>query len=231
MTTDAAPDRRAQWEARTAGPLATLGLVFLGTYAAIVLGEGAPDWLHRALLAVLLATWTCFLVDIVVRIALTPKGRRLRFVLTHPLDVLSVALPVFRALRVVVLLRQISFFRGRSGDAFRARVVISALVYVVVFVVFIALAALHVERDAPGATIVSFGDAIWWACVTIATVGYGDTYPVTGLGRFYAVLLMIGGVAIVGTASATVVSLFTERLEQAKTGHGGHVDAEDSPER
>jgi voltage-gated potassium channel len=207
-----ATERRDRWEARTSTPLAVLGVVFLVAYAVLVLDERTPQWVNVLLSILLIATWAAFLVDFLVRIGLTPKGRRVRFVFTRPLDVLSVLLPVFRALRVVNLLHRVSFFRGRSGEAFRARVVVSALAYAVVFVFFIALATLHVERDAPGANITNFGDAIWWACVTIATVGYGDTYPVTGLGRCYGVLLMIGGIAIVGTASATVVSLFNDRL-------------------
>ena len=58
----------------------------------------------------------------------------------------------------------------------------------------------------------TFGDSIWWAIVTITTVGYGDLYPVTPPGRFYAVLLMAGGIAIVGTASATIISYLNERV-------------------
>ncbi|WP_022888391.1 potassium channel family protein [Agromyces italicus] len=210
--------RRDRWEARTSVPLALLGVVFLIVYAVLVLDERTPHWLNVVLATLLIAAWAAFLVDFVVRTALTPKGRRVRFVFTRPLDLLSVVLPVFRALGVVNLLHRVSFFRGRSGEAFRARVVISALAYATVFVFFIALAALHAERDAPGATITTFGDAIWWACVTIATVGYGDTFPITGLGRFYGVLLMIGGVAIVGTATATVVSLFNDRLGRMRHG-------------
>ncbi|MGX5696589.1 potassium channel family protein [Agromyces soli] len=205
-------ERRDRWEARTSTPLAMLGVVFLVAYAFLVLDDRTPQWVNVLLSVLLIATWAAFLLDFLVRIGLTPKGRRVRFVFTRPLDVLSVLLPVFRALRVVNLLHRVSFFRGRSGEAFRARVVVSALAYAIVFVFFIALATYHVERDAPGANITNFGDAIWWACVTIATVGYGDTYPVTGLGRCYGVLLMIGGIAIVGTASATVVSLFNDRL-------------------
>ena len=73
----------------------------------------------------------------------------------------------------------------------------------------------NAERDAPGATITTFGDAIWWAIVTVATVGYGDTYPVTFGGRAYAVLLMIGGIAIVGTSSAVVISYLGDRMADA----------------
>ncbi|UOQ89744.1 potassium channel family protein [Agromyces endophyticus] len=209
---DAPTGRRDRWEARTSTPLMVLGVVFLFVYAVLVLDERTPHWLNVVLACLMIATWAAFLLDFVIRVLLTPKGRRVRFVFTRPLDLLSVFLPVFRALRVVNLLHNVAFFRGHSGEAFRARVVISALAYAVVFVFFIALATLHVERDAPGANITSFGDAIWWACVTVATVGYGDTYPVTGLGRCYGVLLMIGGIAIIGTASATVVSLFNDRL-------------------
>lgn len=230
----AATARRDRWEARTTMPMAVLGVAFLVAYAVLVLDNGTPDWINALLGGVLLAMWAVFLVDFVVRVALTPRGSRVHFVFTRPLDLLSVLLPVFRALRVVDLLHRVAFFRGRGGDAFRARVVISGLAYAVVFIVFISLAALHVERDAPGATITDFGTAIWWACVTIATVGYGDTYPVTVMGRVYAVLLMMGGIAIVGTASATVVSLFNDRLGRARATGGrrdGEDDAEDSPER
>ena len=58
-----------------------------------------------------------------------------------------------------------------------------------------SLAILDAERGKPGANIETFGEAVWWAFVTITTVGYGDFYPVTAHGRFVAVLLMAGGVA------------------------------------
>lgn len=219
-------EARDRWEARTSTPLAVLGVVFLVAYAVLVLDDRTPPWMNFLLAVLLVATWAAFLLDFVVRTLLTPKGRRVRFVFTRPLDVLSVLLPVFRALRVVNLLHRVSFFRGHSGEAFRARVVISALAYAVVFVFFIALATYHVERDAPGANITSFGTSIWWACVTIATVGYGDTYPVTELGRCYAVLLMLGGIAIVGTASATVVSLFNDRLGRMRHEAEGQGEVE-----
>jgi voltage-gated potassium channel len=47
---------------------------------------------------------------------------------------------------------------------------------------------------------------MWWACTTMTTVGYGDLYPVTTAGRFVGVGLMIGGIALLGTVTATFAS-------------------------
>lgn len=209
--TPAAP-KRDRWEALTTVPLVVLGLAFIAAYSVLVLLPMAPGWVGALIAVVLIATWIAFGVDVVVRIVLTPRGGRWQFVRLHFADVLSAVVPLFRAFRVLGLLHQVPYFRRHSGAAVRARLVTYAASYAAFFVYFISLATLHAERDAPGATITTFGDAIWWAFVTIATVGYGDMYPITGLGRLYAVLLMAGGVAIVGTASATVISLINERI-------------------
>lgn len=80
-------------------------------------------------------------------------------------------------------------------------------------VVFVAaLAALDAERNSPGATITTFGDALWWAVVTITTVGYGDLSPVTIEGRMIAVALMIGGIGLLGVVTATLASWIVERV-------------------
>ena len=50
-----------------------------------------------------------------------------------------------------------------------------------------SIAVLDAEQNPPGANITTFGDALWWACETVTTVGYGDRYPVTPDGRAIAV--------------------------------------------
>lgn len=208
--------RRDAWERVTATPLAVLGLLFIVAYSVFVLAIDVDSWWHGVLVVALLVTWAVFLLDVVIRIALTPQGDRAWFTVTHPIDVLSGVVPLFRALRVLELLRQVPYLRRRTGDAVRARFVSFAAGYAVAFIYFLSLATLQAERDAPGANILTFGDAVWWACVTVATVGYGDMYPVTTIGRFYAVLLMIGGIAIVGTASATIISVLNERIARMR---------------
>jgi voltage-gated potassium channel Kch len=61
-----------------------------------------------------------------------------------------------------------------------------------------------------------FGDAIWWAVTTMTTVGYGDHYPVTAGGRLVAFGLMIGGIALLGTVTATLASWLVETVAAEK---------------
>ena len=61
-----------------------------------------------------------------------------------------------------------------------------------------------------GKAIISPIDAIWWAYVTITTVGYGVKYPVTTEGRIIAAVLMTAGVGLFGTFTAYVASWFAQ---------------------
>ncbi len=66
------------------------------------------------------------------------------------------------------------------------------------------------ERNAKGANIHDFGQGLWWAIVTVTTVGYGDRYPTTPFGQGVAVLLMLVGIGLIGTLTATVASYFVQ---------------------
>ncbi|MFF2273290.1 potassium channel family protein [Agromyces sp. NPDC058136] len=232
MAAEAVPaPRREAWERRTTVPLVVLGVVFIVAYTIYVLAPWIPRGPGSLLFFALLAAWVVFVVDVIVRISLTPRGGRWAFVRTHPIDVLSAIVPLFRAFRVLALLRNVPYLQRRSGAAVRANIIIYGSTYAIVFVYFIALATLQAERNAPGATITTFGDAIWWAIVTIATVGYGDMYPVTAEGRFYAVFLMVGGVAIVGTASATIISYIGEKVSEVHARHGNSGSAASDQEK
>ncbi len=79
------------------------------------------------------------------------------------------------------------------------------------FLVLVVASVLVLEFESfapPGeANITTGGDALWWAVVTITTVGYGDTYPVTTLGRLTGVSVMFAGVGIIGALASILASI------------------------
>ncbi len=118
----------------------------------------------------------------------------------------------FRIMRLFRLLRAfrstkylISYvFRNRQQGAFTSVAIIAVLM-----VIFSSIAMLQVETD-PNSNIKTAEDSIWWAFVTVTTVGYGDKYPVTTEGRVIAAFLMITGVGLFGTFTGFVASWFVE---------------------
>jgi voltage-gated potassium channel len=66
---------------------------------------------------------------------------------------------------------------------------------------------LQFESGSPDANIHTGGDAIWWGIVTITTVGYGDFYPVTFLGRLTGVSVMVAGIGIIGALASLLASM------------------------
>ena len=66
---------------------------------------------------------------------------------------------------------------------------------------------LQFESRAPNSNISTGGDALWWGLVTITTVGYGDYYPVTALGRLTGVFVMFAGVGIIGSLASILASV------------------------
>jgi len=79
------------------------------------------------------------------------------------------------------------------------------LVYGIGLVIVAATVIVSVEGG-ENASIHSFADALWWAVVTITTVGYGDMVPVTAAGRAVATVLMLGGIAFFSGVTANLAS-------------------------
>lgn len=84
-----------------------------------------------------------------------------------------------------------------------------------VLMVSASIAILNCETS-PDSNIQNASDALWWSFVTITTVGYGDFYPVTLLGRIIAAALMTAGVGLFGTFTAYIASLFIQQEGDAQ---------------
>ena len=121
------------------------------------------------------------------------------------------AAKLFRAFQILRVLRAIKSLRLIWRILFRNRaegIVASAATATMLLVAFGALTMLLVEAPNPESSINTPEEALWWAFVTVTTVGYGDFYPVTTLGRIVAVLLMVSGVGLFGSFAAYIGSLF-----------------------
>jgi voltage-gated potassium channel len=93
-------------------------------------------------------------------------------------------------------------FRNKPKGAFSTVALVALLM-----VIFCSIAILQVENT-PAGNIHTAEDAIWWAFVTVTTVGYGDKFPVTTEGRIIAGVLMVTGVGLFGTFTGFVASWF-----------------------
>lgn len=204
MDVDDATGRQRRWEQRIEVPLFVASLLFLGGYAVLVLAYDADPVLWNLALALTLVMWLMFALDYAVRLKLSGEG--LRFVRTHWLDTVVLVLPLLRLLRVVRVYTAVQRRRGEPRLSLHARVIAYASLSAVLLGFSSALAVYQQERSAPGSTIRTFGDSLWWACSTLTTVGYGDVAPVTTLGRVIAVVLMACGLALLGAVTGSFSS-------------------------
>jgi voltage-gated potassium channel len=126
-----------------------------------------------------------------------------------------------RILRIVRVLRGVKATKVLSEFVLHRRAqstFLAALLISILLVVFSASAVLQFENS-PEANIKTPEDAIWWAVVTITTVGYGDKYPQSTEGRLVAALLMTAGVGLFGTFSGFVAAWFLEAPQARSIEH------------
>jgi voltage-gated potassium channel len=197
-----------KWEHYSTIPLAALALVYLGLYAIEVLGDESQVILFDLILISDLI-WGIFIVDFVVRLIM--HDDKVQFLKKNVIEVIGLILPFFRAFRMFRVVIAIGFLT-RAAKSLQGRINIYIGLILPILIFTCSLGVYEAEHLAPGANITNFGDAIWWAFVTITTIGYGDYYPVTFEGRTIAVLLMLSGLALVSVITVSFASWFLDRL-------------------
>ncbi len=197
-------------------PLTILAVLWLPVLVIPFVVHLSPD-VTRTFNEIDYFVWAAFAIEYFIKLYLAPSRRH--FFTHHLVDLAVVALPILRPLRALRLLRLFNFARvgvvltnslKRGRDIFTHRGLHFVLLAVLIIIFVCAALELAFEQHAPGANIHNFGDALWWAVVTVTTVGYGDKYPVSSGGRGVAVVLMLVGIGLIGVLTATVASYFVE---------------------
>jgi voltage-gated potassium channel len=122
---------------------------------------------------------------------------------------------LFRLARLSRLARIARLLRGQdrkelAADVLRNRGQYAAFITILAAFIVLTIASvlvLQFESKSPDANITTGGDALWWGVVTITTVGYGDTYPVSIAGRLTGVFVMFAGVGIIGALASILASI------------------------
>ena len=158
--------------------------------------------------------------------------KRLKFVLsTYGLIDLIAILPFYlpfiipfdlRALRILRLFRLLRVFKlGRYSKSLKT---ISSVLKetksdlaITLFVAFILLTLsstlmCYVENEAQPEKFASIGHAFWWAIATLTTVGYGDVYPITAIGKVLSAIIALIGIGFVALPTGIISSAFIEKL-------------------
>ncbi len=205
-----------KWEKISAIPLAALALAYLALYAIEVLGHWSPAVFFDFIL-VSDIIWAIFIVDFLARFFMSHhKGH---FMKKNIIEFISLVLPMFRAFRMFRVVIALGFI-ARVAQSLQARIGIYLGLILPLLIFTCSLGVYDAEHLVAGAKITQFGDAVWWAFVTVTTIGYGDFYPITFEGRAIAVLLMLSGLALVSVITVTFASWFLGRLEYDLTSKG-----------
>jgi voltage-gated potassium channel len=212
-------------------PMAGLGLAWT-VIGIVILTTDNTGLAPRALVATLFAVWLIVVVECMVRYVLVEDRRD--YFARRRVEPIMIAVPFFQVWRLVGVERInvlwaellegfLAILRHRS--LFRVLLAATGLLFLGAWLVLLF------ENKAKGSNIHTYGDAIWWAIVTVTTVGYGDRFPVSLGGRLVAVVLMLVGIGLIGVLTATVASFFMQEhtdanKDQLKAAHedlGAHL--------
>ena len=196
----------AAWEERSSRPMFVASVLYLLAFAAPIMSTRIQEPYDGYLNILQLILWGLFAADYCIRLYLAP--RRLYFI-TH--NLMNLAIVLLPAWRIVSFLAMIYMTANRQYKRL-SELAMKLFGYTAIFIIMFALAIYSVESSEPGAMIRDLPTAYWWTFTTLATVGYGDVYPVTGIGRVIAVVVMLYGVGMVAVATGALASWIIEKI-------------------
>lgn len=218
------------------GPGRTFDLVFQALIVASLLAflaETEPDLpigIRSALEKFEVFTVVTFTIEYLLRLWVARRPLRFVFSLWGLIDLLAI-LPFFlgttvdlRSIRILRLLRLVRVLRlarygaaarrlRRAFELVRAELTLF-LVSCGLLIYLVSIGIYYFEREAQPEAFGSIGRCLWWAIVTLTTVGYGDAYPTTTGGRVFTSVVVLIGVGVIALPSGMIASALSEAAEE-----------------
>lgn len=233
---------KTPWSLRTLGSpspfeMAMMLLSLLSVIIVLVMTFGRLDSeTYRLLFFVDTSICMIFMINFFIGLF---RARDKRFFIRHHWIDFIASIPAIEALRMARLfqilrvIRLIRMSRSLLLPLIKQRkqaTLASLLVAMVTILTLASVIILIVESGTEGANIQTAEQAIWWALVTISTVGYGDYYPVTTAGHIIGGIVIVSGVSFFGVISGYMASVFvapdeTERQERQEA-HKAEIKSE-----
>lgn len=206
-------------ERSTEAPMLVLALIFLIVIVSRQIFRFS-ETVDLALLGIEWMIWGAFAIELVAKTYLAPN--RLRYLLRNWMMVIIVIFPFLRPLQLlrIVAIGARSWTSIRSVLLHQTAGVLGLASVIFIFVSAFMVWGFEQTDDGP---ITSLEEALWWSVTTITTVGYGDMYPVTPIGRGIAVFLMIAGISMFGLLTARVAAFFVDEDEQEDASRDAEV--------
>jgi voltage-gated potassium channel len=209
-----------RFERQAAWPMMALALAIIPLLVVPLLVDLSPA-VETTFYTIDWFIWVAFVLEYGIRLYLAPNKRQ--FVSHNVIDLLFVLIPFLRPLRVLRSARAFALLRATRGvvvllravdavqDVLRRHKLGYTLLIAVVVVVGSGWLVATIEEASPDRNIQSIPDGLWWAVTTITTVGYGDRFPVTPIGRAIGAGVMILGIGLFGLLAASLASLLVEK--------------------
>ncbi len=135
--------------------------------------------------------------------------------------IITLDLRVIRILRLLRLLRLLKLNRHSKSLQLIGKVLkrtrndIFVTVFMVVILLVLSSTLMYsIENEAQPEAFDNIGQALWWAVATLTTVGYGDIYPVTGLGKLLSSIIALLGIGIVALPTGIISSAYIEEVQK-----------------
>ncbi len=135
--------------------------------------------------------------------------------------VIKIDLRVLRMLRIVRLFRIFKINRYTTALSTIANVfkkkksqLLSSMFVVILLMIIASVLMYNVEHEAQPETFSNAFSALWWAVATLTTVGYGDIYPITVLGKILSAVIALLGIALVAVPTGIISAGFMEDIER-----------------